>query len=189
MIAMLTGISLIGLIVGCDEDARLARLAQDAAERQARQNEEMARVVHSSNEAARGLVTADAEAREALLAAQRDLQQQQAVVGQQRDRLETERREMADARRWDSQVGSAIGGAAMLLACLLPLLLGLYLLMASRDDSPDSAELAELLTKELVAEKPVLLPMPQGPVLTYRPPRERDASEETPSESPGPSQA
>jgi len=113
MIAMLTGISLIGLIVGCDEDARLARLAQDAAERQARQNEEMARVVHSSNEAARGLVTADAEAREALLAAQRDLQQQQAVVGQQRDRLETERREMADARRWDSQIGSARVGCGL----------------------------------------------------------------------------
>ena len=80
---------LCSLILGCDENARVARVAEQAAERQARQNDEMARVTRESAEAARRLVEADAQARQEFLAAQQDLQTQQAELGRQRDRLES----------------------------------------------------------------------------------------------------
>jgi hypothetical protein len=72
------------LIAGCEptpSDERLARMAQETVEQQAQQNEEMARLNREVAEGTNRLVDADSQARQELLAAQRDLQRQQEQVG------------------------------------------------------------------------------------------------------------
>jgi hypothetical protein len=147
---------LIALTTGCDEDHRVAQVAQQAADRQAQQNQEMAQLSRQSAEGTKLLVQADAQARKEVLAAQKNLQEQQAEVGRQRDQLEAERKEIAQARYWDPIVAQAITGAAVLLACLLPLLLAWQLLRTVRHESADPA-LTELLVEELASPRPVLL--------------------------------
>lgn len=150
-------ILLIAPASGCDEDERLARMAQEATERQAEQNQAMADVSRESVQAGGRLVEAEAEARQELLAMQRELQVQQADIGQQRDRLDQERRELA-VRRWrDSLAAAAITNLGLILACLAPLVVCWYLLRAVRDES-DDAVVAEVLIEELVSSQPRLLP-------------------------------
>ena len=78
-LAVLT-IIMITLVSGCNEDERLARMAQDATERQAEQNKAMAEVSRDSVQASGRLVEAEGEARQELLAMQRELHDQQAEI-------------------------------------------------------------------------------------------------------------
>ena len=59
------------LVAGCDNDKRLVQLAQDADERQAAQNHEIARLNQRIADATKELVEADAKARQELVALQR----------------------------------------------------------------------------------------------------------------------
>ena len=127
-------------------DQRLTEMAQNSLEQQARQNETIARqsesVVQESRrlaETAKTLVEQDAEARREMISAQRELQnelvQQQATVNTQRDRLEEERRHLAQQRGRDPIVAAAIQYGAGLLACLLPLLVCVFVLYRMTADN------------------------------------------------------
>lgn len=143
--------------IGCDEDTRLAEMAERHFERQAEQNRQMAELQHEVAEGTRQLVEADAKARGEMVALQRDLQADQSEVGRQRDQLESERRSLAARRRLDPIIAAAITNVGLLLTCLLPLVLCWYLLR-SRVDSADDHVVAEVLLQDLVTDHPLLLP-------------------------------
>ena len=148
--------------VGCDEDKRLVEQAREADERQAEQNRQIAHQNHELAEATNRLIEADARSREELVALERDLQAERAVVGRQRDALEAERKQIASQRRHESVLAECIGGAITLLACLLPLVLCWYLLAGWRGSSNDEA-IGELLTIELAGDSlSPLLPAPNA---------------------------
>ena len=92
---------------GCDEDERLTRMATEAADRQAAQNQEMSRLNREVAEGTKRLVEANAQTQKELAALQHDLQADQAEIGRQRDLLETERKQVAAARRRDPIIANA----------------------------------------------------------------------------------
>ena len=142
---------------GCDEDERLTRMATEAADRQAAQNQEMSRLNREVAEGTKRLVEANAQTQKELAALQHDLQADQAEIGRQRDLLETERKQVAAARRRDPIIANAITGVGLALACMLPLLLCWYLLRSVRDETDDTL-VAEVLIQELASDTPRLLP-------------------------------
>ena len=148
---------LLTTIVGCtDSDQRLVEMAKEHEKSQAEQSQQMARMQHEVAEGGKKLIEADAKARENLTAMQHDLRTDQAEIGHQRDQLENDRRAIAAQRRVDPIVAAAIMDVGIGLACLLPLILGIYVLRsACRAGESDSA-VAELLVQELVASKPRL---------------------------------
>lgn len=151
------------LVAGCDEDKQLVEQAREADERQAEQNRQIAHQNHELAEATNRLIEADAKSREELVALERDLQTERAAVGRQRDALEAERKQIAGQRLHESVLAEYIGGAATLLACLLPLVLCWRLLAGWREGGSDEA-LGELLTVELASDTPSpLLPSPAAP--------------------------
>jgi thiol:disulfide interchange protein len=144
---------------GCEsDDARLARVSQEAAARQAEQNREMARVVESQQALQQGI---DAE---------------RGHLDQQRTVLEDERRAIATERVRDPIIANALIGAVILAACVLPILLAFFVLRGAHQAEPDDAALSELLVQELVAEEPLLLPRPSLPALEGQPARPEIAS-------------
>ena len=154
-------------------DQRLADFAQQSVHEQAKQNEHMARqseaVVQESQklaEASKELVAKDAEARREMVTAQRELNsqlnEQRASIDTGRDELEEERKQIAEQRHRDPIIASSIQTVGLILACLLPLLVCVYVLRQMNRSDPDDAAVAELLTLELVSDQPRLLP---GPVL------------------------
>jgi hypothetical protein len=161
------------LVAGCDappSDDRLARMAQQSVEQQAKQNEEM---VHLNREVAQGtnhLVDADSQSRQELLAAQRELQRQQEQVGVQRDALESERKAWATQRRTESFFAPIASTLGMTFLALLPLLLCWYL-MHGLSKSTDH-QISDLLIEEIVSPGPMRLPPSpptQPPALPYQP--------------------
>ena len=142
--------------LGCSEDARLVRVAEEAADRQAGQNREMAQLNREVAEGTKRLVEAEAQSRKEVIALQQDLRADQADVHRARDRLEVERKQIAAQRHRDPIIANAITGVGLLLACLTPLLLCWYLLRTVREES-DGAVVAEVLIEELMAEHPKLL--------------------------------
>ncbi|MCY2993235.1 MAG: hypothetical protein NTY19_35935 [Planctomycetota bacterium] len=157
-------IALIILLIGCGEtDPRVVQVAMESTRLQAEQNRRMGELQQQVAEGTKQLVDADSQARQQLAELQRELRTDQAEVSRQRDALESERREIAKDRYWDSILGTSIYTGAGLLACLLPLLLCGWLLHATRDKQGTDEALAELLVEELVTDRPLLLP-PRKPV-------------------------
>ena len=146
------------LIAGCSSsDARLVELSRESLERQAEQNTQTARQSEQTAEAARRLVEADAQARREMVRLQQQVQAERASLDRQREALEAERREQAQARRWDSLFAHALLSAALLLAAALPLVLCAHL-VRHLGRGGDETAVGELLIGELTAERPTLLP-------------------------------
>ena len=158
--------------VGCSPapDPRLAELARQSLDQQARQNEQMAQqsqtVIQQSQrltEAAQALVEKDAVARQELIQAQHQLHSgvatERASVDRQREAMETERRELATQRGRDPIIAEAVQGVGAVLACLLPLLVCLYVLRHLGTETNDHEALGELLVSELTSERPLFLPV------------------------------
>jgi hypothetical protein len=144
---------------GCDSgDARLARMSEDAASRQADQNREIAHLVETQQ------------------ALQRGLDDERGKLDQQRTLLEDERRAIASQRIRDPIIANALVGAVILAACALPLILAFFVHRSSCKAEASDTALTELLVQEIVADEPVLLPKPQVPAL-----REPRPAGETPS--------
>jgi hypothetical protein len=142
-------LTITAIVLGCEtNDERLVEVAREASQRQADQNREIARQNRELAEASKELIKADAESRRELVALERDLQAERSVIGRQRDDLEQERRAIAQERYWDSQAGSAVGAAAVLLAAVLPLALCWLLLRGLWADKDDAV--SEILIEELV---------------------------------------
>lgn len=165
---------LLVAIAGCSRspDERLADFAQQTMAEQSRQNHRMAdqseAIVEESHqiaEAAKELVEHDAEARRELIAAQQELtsqlSDQQATIDAGRDRLEQDRREIAEQRHRDPIIAAVIQNIGLVIACLLPLLVAVMVIWQMQSQEPDHAAVAELLTMELTSEEPLLLPGPR----------------------------
>jgi hypothetical protein len=138
----------IGL-AGCDSpDQRVADMAQQFTKEQARQNQRVAEGQRAIAKGTEQLVAADAKARQDLVHLQRDLRQDQADVGKQRDKLEDERKLIASQRQSESRAGAFYVGAAIFVACLAPLVLaGCALLGLWRAPTPE--EEGTILVEEL----------------------------------------
>ncbi|MGA2619380.1 MAG: hypothetical protein ABSF26_17370 [Thermoguttaceae bacterium] len=148
-------------MTGCNEDER------------AQVNRSQAEVA----EASRKLVEADAKARTETIAMQRDLQKGQDELGRQRDQLENDRRQYADQRNRDPILANTILDVGLILACLLPLVLCIFLVLGLRDKSQTDSDLADVLVQEIVSEEPFLLPPPDRPrALPKEPIDEEDRS-------------
>lgn len=196
-------------MIGCSEDQRLAEMAKDATERQAEQNREMARLNQEIAENNQRLIQADAESRREVLQLQNSLierdadgRQQlnalqcdvQAAVSRERssldrrhEKLDDERKEIAEQRNRDPIVAAAITGFGVVVACLTPVVLAIYLLRAVHRQEPSDAELAELLVREIASgESGLFGPGGQGPPCLEHdrePARLTPASEDDPPES------
>ncbi len=100
-------------LCGCEED-ELAKAAREAAKQSAEQQRQLAQMQADVARGASQLVESDSKARTELAALQRDLQQDQAAIGRQRDQLETDRRQIAEQRHRDPL--AAIWNVGLLLA-------------------------------------------------------------------------
>ena len=150
------------LVVGCSsQDERLVELSETNMSRQAAQNEQMARQSQQVAEGSRQLVEADARARQELVEAQRslqnDLQAERASLDRQHAELEEDRRDLAADRKREPILAAVIWSVALLTACVLPILLAIYVIRSIGTGEPEQA-LSELLIHELTAEQPILLP-------------------------------
>jgi len=150
-------ILLMLVIVGCtNNDDRLVEMAREHAARQAESQRQMTDLQKQVAEGSRQLVESDAKAREKLTALQNDLRTDQATIGHQRDQLEDDRREIAAQRHRDPIIAAVIMDIGIILACLLPLALGVYVLRAACRPGESDSAVAELLVQELVASEPRL---------------------------------
>jgi len=144
---------------GCgSEDARVARVAEEADARQADQNREISRLVASQQALQQGI---DGERRR---------------LDQQRTALDDERRSIARERVRDPIIANALIGAVVLAACALPLVLALHVWCGANKADPDDGMLTELLVQELAADEPLLLPISSPPALVERPASQETAS-------------
>ena len=186
-VAMFAAVLLLATIGGCGSspDERLADFAQQTISEQVRQNDRMAdqsqAVVaesHQLAEAAKELVVRDAEARRELIAAQTEmtsqLNEQQSAIHTGHQQLEQDRREIADQRHRDPIIAAVIQDFGLFIACLLPLVVAVFVIRQMQSQEPDHAAVAELLVLELTADEPRLLPGPmsQRHALTHDDPEE-----------------
>ena len=176
----------LATMIGCDGDRRLAEMAQDATRRQAEQNQEMIRLNREVAASHQRVIEADAQSRQEVLQVQRELierdeqgrqelnalqrdsqtaiHQERSSLDHQHEKLDDERKEIAKQRNRDPIVAAAITGLGVILACLAPIVLAIYLLRTVHRQEPTDAELAELLVQEMASDKPVLFgPRGQGP--------------------------
>ena len=157
----------LSLLIGCDEKDRhkeVAKVATQAAERQAQQNTEMARLNREVAEGTRRMVEADAEARKEIVVVHQEIQAERATLNDGFEKLEVERKEIAQQRRTESALvpaTKAIGGAVLAIAVVVFCLL---LLFGLRRADASEAELNELLIHDLVREQPQLLAIENGSI-------------------------
>ena len=160
------------LVAGCadrDRHKEVAEVAKQAAERQAQQNTELARLNREVAEGTRRLVQADAVARKEMIVVHQDIQAERTLLNDGFEKLEGERQQMAQQRRTESllvpamkTIGVAIVATTVVLFCLL-------LLTRFRSTDAADAELNELLINDPVSEHPRLLTEPHiEPAVTNR---------------------
>ena len=153
-ITILTTMTLV-VTLGCDD--RATQIAREAADRQAQQNTEMARLNKEVAAGSHELVEADARARKEIVGVHRDLQAERERLASSWDNLEYERQQIARDRRTESALsaGAQIAGAVIVTALLFGFCW--YVLIAVRRNSDTDARLNELLVEELLADEPLTL--------------------------------
>ena len=131
-------------LMGCDKEEQLRKWQQQQVEQLQQQARENA-------EAARELVKADTQARHEVAVIHHELQSERIEIGQQRDALESDRKEVANARQRVPLMAAAFQGGAVLLTCALGLgVCGWLLSGLSKSDS--GGELEDLLVLEVGGE-------------------------------------
>lgn len=144
------------LQTGCQtETERIATLSQEHARQQAEQSLRMADLQEELTAGSRALVEADASARGEIIGLQRDIQSERAEIDHQRDKLEVERKQLADERRRAPVISASITSIGLILACLLPLLVCITLL-SSRGDSVDDQSVWQVLLDEAASNTNLL---------------------------------
>jgi hypothetical protein len=144
--------------LGCESsDERIVRISQEHAARQAELQRQTIDLQKQVAEGSRHLVESDAKARQELSALQRDLQDDQAKIHRGHDQLEAERRAIAAQRYRDPILAAIVEDIGIVLACLLPLALGAYVLWSARHSGESDAAVTELLVQQLVAGDPQIL--------------------------------
>jgi hypothetical protein len=147
---------LLTIMTGCS-DERVATVATQAADRQAEQNDTMAKLQQDVTVGTRKLVEADANARHDIVAVHHDLQAERSRLDTSWTALEDERRQLDRERQTESVLVPAVevlGGVA-----LVTVLFGFcwYVLIRLRADTTTDAELNALLVHELTAAEPMRL--------------------------------
>jgi hypothetical protein len=132
-------------------------MAREHAARQAESERQMTDLQKQVAEGSRRLVESDAKAREELTSLQREMQGHQAEIGRERDKMEAERREIAANRYRDPVVAAIVMDIGIVVACLLPLIVAVYVLWSARRAGESDSAVAELLVQELVATEPTFL--------------------------------
>ncbi len=145
---------LVTTLLGCGTpDARLVDLSERSLARQAEQNQLVVRQSTEVAQATHQLIEADAKSRQELITAQtrlqQDMQSERCALDRQHQDLETERKQLAAQRQRDPILAAAILQAAMLLACILPLVLCFFVLHVLRRETANEA-FSELLIQEFV---------------------------------------
>ena len=182
---------------GCSgQTQELARLAEEAARRQAAQQEQFLEENRRLAESSRKLVESDAQARQELTEfqsrIQQDIQAERQGVDRQREELDDERRDIEARRHRDPLIAAGLVQAATLIVACLPIVLLILMLRAACDEPADAA-IGELLAQDLTSETPLLLPGPVMPNRALEPPASDSnrepprlvASEEPPSDEAG----
>jgi hypothetical protein len=155
---------------GCSPDERLAEFAQEATSQQARQNQAVTELNREASESHRRVVEAAERSRQDIAQLDRDLQQQ-------RDKIDGERKALADERHRESLLAPVLNTLSLMLVAALPLVLAAYLLhgLKSQDE-----EVSEALLQNLGSDAQLLLPQRETPAL----PHEETAAENENAESP-----
>jgi hypothetical protein len=178
-----TMMMLTAVMTGCTTDERVAHVAIEAADRQAQQNAEMARVTSQASEGNSKLIEADAEARKEIVRVHRDLQAERTQLSEQWNQLENERQDIAGDRRTESLVVPAVKTLGAIAVAVLAIGFCLVLLFGLRKSDDTDAQLGELLIHEIVGDQPRLLPPRDVPALptcdgsetsSHRPPGDPD---------------
>jgi len=139
-------LAVLAAILSCDDSA--TQVAREAAQRQAQQNNEMARVTSESAATTRRLVEEQGQSRHELHA-----ERTQLSAGW--NDLEVERQAIAGARQTDSRLATVVRGGGATLAALLALGLAWLTLfgMSRRDDSEDIV--CDILITDLTSNCPM----------------------------------
>ena len=151
----------LAALVGCVEeevDNRLADMAKSTVEMQAQQNGKLLDANREVAAGAKDLVAKDAAARRDLIAVQKDLQTERSAIGQQRDTLDADRKQLHSERQRDSLSAAAIGLFAQVLLVSLPLGLIGWLLYVAYFRTVDDSTTGQIVLEQFVLENPVLLP-------------------------------
>ena len=121
----------------------VVKISTEAADRQAKQNEQMARIVNE-----------ETAFRQQAAKLQNDLRADQAAMAQQRDQLEIERKQLASQREWAAFYTPLLETIGVVAGLVYYNFVVVYALR--RSGSQDEA--AELLLSDLVCHQPGLLP-------------------------------
>jgi hypothetical protein len=128
-------------LTGCDKEEQLRKWQQQ-------QVEQLQQQARENSEAARELVKADTQARQEVAVIHHELQSERIEIGQQRDALESDRKEVATARQRVPLMAAAFQGGAVLLTCALGLgVCGWLLSGLSKRDA--DGELEDMLVLEV----------------------------------------
>ena len=162
-ITMIAATMFVSLASGCSDD-RVVQVATQAADRQAEQNDTMAKLQQEVAGGTQKLVAADADARHEIVAVHHDLEAERSRLDTGWSTLEEERKQIAHERRTESVLLPAVqllGGLSLVVV-----LLGFcwYALVKLRADPTTDAELNELLIHELAANESFSLVAPESPV-------------------------
>jgi hypothetical protein len=143
-------------LAGCRDsiDEQMLDFTQNAMDQQSQQARQLAGATEK-------LIEADAVAREEIIDLQRTLVERdetgrqqivelQASLDQQRAALEEERRRLANERVRTPIVAMAVANAALMFACVLPLIVAIYALRIASRESFDVTAVNEVLIGEIV---------------------------------------
>jgi hypothetical protein len=123
----------------------------------------------SEAQSTREFVAIQADQNRRLADLQSQLQSQQTTLNQQRDALETERRELAAKRLRDPVIAEAITAIGTLLACLAPIFLA-WVVLSRGNQELDAELIADALVTDLASGRTsVLLPALQPPPMSAAP--------------------
>lgn len=161
-ISMIVAAMLITFATGCSDD-RVAQVATQAADRQAEQNDTMAKLQQDVTGGTKQLVEADANARHEIVAVHHDLQAERTRLDTNWTALEDERKQFAGERRTESLWVPVVQLLGTLFLVVTLLGFSWYALVRLRTDTATDAELSELLVHELAAGQLLSLPGKESP--------------------------
>ena len=146
-----TGLLILISALGCGQapdyrDQRLAEFAQKSVTEQAQQNAQITEVIKR-----------EASSRQELFSLHqsltKQLNQQQAGIDAARNRLESDRSEIAQQRFRDPIIAAVLQTSGIMIACLLPLLVAVFGVWQMQSQEPDHAAVANLLVAELTSPR------------------------------------
>jgi hypothetical protein len=144
------------LLPGCGgttsspDSKTLRETAETCLKQQAAQNDKLVEASRELASGAKELVEADAHSRQDFIGLQKDLESSRTNIDQQKDRLEHERRTIAQERRWDSLTATGLMTLGLVLAALSPLLLAGFAVYMSGQPQEASDTANGLIIEEIL---------------------------------------